>query len=339
LGFPGKAFSQSANLRHQAEATREQAISREIDLLVALSNNYVSFSINSTFYHFLIDEQKRSERLLRLLEKKYATSQAAKVDILNSKVVSAQIDQDLLANRNDYEVLLTQFRQLIKKPDHNEMYPQVPKDIVVPPLNKTFEQLSHLMLKNKHLLLASDHQVEAAQSNLTLANLQAFPDLQLTTGMNVWNSVPGSPIPGVLRTYNFGIGIAIPLFFPFSELSGIKAARQDLMSADYQAQASRLQAIADLQTTYTGLQAAQKELKNLDALVVPAAKASYDLMALTYSLGKSDFFRLNDSRKSWFDSQRALLTKKQNEAQLYNQFIQNVGCDFSKTEGPHACVE
>jgi len=73
--------------------------------------------------------------------------------------------------------------------------------------------------------------------------------------------------------------------------------------------------------------------------VVPAAKASYDLTLLTYSLGKADFFQLDVSRKAWFDSQKDLLTKKQSVAQFYNQFISEVGCDFSKSEGPHACVD
>lgn len=339
LGFPGKALAQSANLRHQAEVSQEQAIAKEIDLIISLSNNYVSFSNNDTFYHLLKDEEQRSEKLLRLLEKKMASGQAAKVDLLNAKVVTAQIQQDLLANRNEYEVLTTQFRQIIRKPERVDLFPKIPKEIVVPSLKKNFDELSRLMLKNQHSLLAAQHQVEASQSALTLASLQPLPDLQLMTALNIWNSGAGSPIPGVTRDYAFGIGVSVPLFFPFNELTGIKAAEKDLSNADYQVESQRLSSIANLQTLYTSLKASQTETENLSKIVVPAAKASYDLMLLTYSLGRADFFRLNDSRKSWFDSQRQLLAKKQEAAQLFNSFIQGVGCDFTKNEGPHACIE
>jgi outer membrane protein TolC len=339
LGFPGKALAQSANLRHQAEATMEIATAKEIDLITTLSNVYVSFFINDTYYQLYKDEDKRDERLLHLLEKKFGASQAAKVDLLNAKVVMAQLQEDLLANRNEYEVLTTQFRQTIKKPDRGDLYPKVPKEIIVPELKLTFEELSRLMLKNSHNILGADHQVEAAESALTLASLQPLPDFQLMTSVNVWNTTQGPPISGVTRDYTFGIGIAVPLFFPFSQLTGIKAARKDVAVADFQDQSQKLTSIANLQTTYTSFRAAQKETDNLSKLVVPAAKASYDLTLLTYSLGRGDFFQLGVSRKAWFDSQKDLLAKKQSVAQFYNQFITEVGCDFAKREGPHACHE
>ena len=339
LGFPGKALAQSANLRHQAEAIQQQAMLKEIDLIISLSNNYVSFSINDTFYQLLNDEKKRDERLIKLLEKKFATSQAAKVDLLNAKVVTAQLDQDILANRNEYEVLTTQFRQLIKRPDRIDLFPRIPREIIVPELKKSFEELSTLMLKNNHSILGANSVVEASQAAVTLANLQPFPDFQLMTSVNSWNIPAGAPIPGVTRDYSFGIGVSVPIFFPFNELTAIRAAKQDLSNADYQAQSTKLTAVAALQTTYTSLQAAQKEATNLTKLVVPAAKASYDLTLLTYSLGRADYFRLNESRRAWFDSQRSLLSKKQAVAQFFNQFIEQVGCDFSSKGGPHACVE
>jgi outer membrane protein TolC len=152
----------------------------------------------------------------------------------------------------------------------------------------------------------------------------------------MWN-YGGNPIPGVTRDYNMGIGIAIPIFFPFNELAGMKAARRDVSNAEYQLESLRIQAVADLQTIYMSIQAAEREVDNLTRFVVPAAKASYELTLLTYSLGKADYFRLNESRRAWLDAERDLLTKRQNAAQLYNQLIAQVGCDFSRNEGPHAC--
>ena len=336
LGFPGKSLTQSASTRHLGEATREQAISKEIDIITALSNNFISFSINQNFYQFLLEDQKRSKELMKLLEKKYSASQAAKVDLLNLEVVIQTTAQSILQNRNDYEILVTQFRQIIRRPEDKTLLPQIPTEIAIPKFSQSFEELVPLLLRNRHLLQASQKQVESAQALLNNARLQPFPDLQLMGGINNW--LPsGAPLSGILRDYSMSIGIAIPLFLPFNEIQGMKAASHDLLAAENQLESQRLQAVSDLQTTFTSLNAAQKELDGMVRLVVPAAKASYDLTLMTYSLGKADYFVLNQSRQSWVSSEKDLLTKRQSVAQLYNQLIAQVGCDITKTEGPHAC--
>lgn len=85
------------------------------------------------------------------------------------------------------------------------------------------------------------------------------------------------------------------------------------------------------------MKAALSVYETSEKLVVPAAKASYDLTLLTYGLGKADYFMLNQSRQAWHDAQRDMLTKRQSAAQFYNQVITLMGCDIAKTEGPNAC--
>ena len=337
LGFPGKALSQSATIRHQAESTREQALGKEIDLLVALSNNYISFSVNRTFRQILVDEQKKDAELLKLLEKKYAASQAAKVDLLNAKVVSETIAQSILSNQNDYDILVTQFLQLIRRPGDKELLPIIPEKIIIPPVKDSFESLSATMSRNRHAIVAAEKAVDGSQSSLNNAILQPFPDLQLTAAVNNWLPAGAPNGPTVLRDYTIGFAVSVPLFFPFNELVGIHAAQTDLGNAEAQLDSARIQAVADLQTTYTSLIAADRELSGLEKLVLPAARESYSLTALTYSLGKADYFMLNQSRNTWLDSERQMLTKKQQVANLYNQLVDQVGCDITRTEGPHAC--
>jgi outer membrane protein TolC len=337
LGFPGKSWSQAASLRHQAESTGQQAIAKEVDIMTAISNNYIAFATNQSLYLFLLDEQKRNVELTKLLEKKFAASQAAKVDLLNADVTTRNIEQAILENRNDYEVLVTQFRQLIRRPEDRWLFPQIPNQIVIPSVKQGLEDLTFLMLKNRHPLLSASKQVESSESALTGAYLSPFPDFQLTFAVNNWHEPTAAPNPGLTRDYTLGIGVSVPIFLPLNEAQGIRAAQHDLSAAERQLESQKIQAIADLQTIYTSLSAANKALDSMSKFVVPAAKASYDLTLLTYSLGKADYFRLNDSRKSWHDAERDLLAKRQSAAQLYNQLIAQVGCDIGKAEGPHAC--
>ena len=337
LGFPGKSLANSASMRQQAGAMEHQALSQEIAVMTSLSNTYIALYINESFYQFLLTEQKRDKELRRLLEKKYSASQAAKVDLLNAEAVTQSIGISILENRNDHDNQLRQFRQILRQPLDNSIFPAIPKSIDIPPTKQSVEQLIPLMLKNNHNVLGSAQQVQSSRSLLASASLMAFPDLQFTGAVNKW--LPASaPITGVNRDYTVGIGITVPIFFPINELPAMRAAHQDLGAAEYQHTSQELQAISGLQSAYGGLKAALAELDASSRLVVPAAKAAFDLTLLTYSLGKADFFALNNSRKALHDANRDMLTKLQTAAQLYNQLIAQMGCDIQKPEGAsNAC--
>ena len=105
-----------------------------------------------------------------------------------------------------------------------------------------------------------------------------------------------------------------------------------------QEDSARLQAISDLKSAYSHSQAVAREISNLNDLVVPTAKSAYDLMLVTFSMGKTDYFRLNEARTTYIESQKTLLTKKSDAEQNFQQLVQQVGCDFSKAEGPYACL-
>jgi outer membrane protein TolC len=336
LGFPGKAWSSSSALRHQAEAAGQNVVNQEIALMNSLSNAYASFANNQAFYEFLLDEQKQDKELRRLIERKYAASQAAKVDILNQEVTTQQIAQAILQNRNDYAVQLTQFRQLLRRPEDHTLFPKLPDKIAIPAVKQTFEQLVPVLLRNNHAINAARHTEESAASQLHVAQLQAFPDLQLSAGINKWKPTP-APNQGLTRDYTLGLGLSIPIWFPFNELNGIHAAEESRAAAENQATSQQLQAIAALQTAYTSFGAALKDLEASEKLVVPAAKAAYDLTLLTYGLGKADYFVLGQARKTWHDSMRDMLTKRQAAVQLYTQLIAQMGCDIASTEGPYVC--
>lgn len=336
LGFPGKALSNSASIRNLAVSTSEQARAQEITIMTSLSNSYVTFATNQSFYRFLLEEQQKDKDLERLIEKKFAASQASKVDLLNASVATQQIAQALVQNRNDYAVQLTQFRQIIRRPMDKTLLPRIPDNFVIPDIKRPFEELIPVMLKNNHAVAAAQSTLASQSALHTNAMLQALPDLQFTAGINQW--LPGpAPNPTTPRDYTLGLAIVVPIFYPFNELQGVHAAGKNLAAAENQLTSQQLQAISGLQTAYTSLKATLKDLEMSEKLVVPAAKASYDLTLLTYGLGKADYFMLNQSRRSWHDSLRDVFTKRQSAAQFYNQLIAQMGCDIARTEGPNVC--
>jgi cobalt-zinc-cadmium efflux system outer membrane protein len=338
LGFPGKALAQSAQQEHLADSAREQALAKEIELLVSLSNVYIQLTANAKLRKILEEEYQKIQDVVRLIEKKYSLAQVSQVDLLNSRVAMQTLAHQIIVAEDDKKILLTLFRNIIRRPGESNLLPVVPDAIDVPELKFSFDELSVILLKNRHILKSAEFQKQAAGSALALASLAPFPDFQLSGAMNIYHLPAAQPIPDVSRDYSFGVGVAVPIFFPINELSGIHAANRDRDAAERQLESQRFSALADLESAVIKFETNERQKRDLVQLVLPAAKASYELTLKSYSLGRADYLRLNDARQNWINSQKDYLDKLSNGAQLYNHITQQVGCDLARREGPHACI-
>lgn len=337
VGFPGKALYQSAATRRQSDALGEQAMAKESDLAGYLATLYFNYSVNQTLKDFLHDELDRSEQVLRVLERRYSLGQLSQVDLLNARTERAGLLQAILVNEEDAKLMLSRFLISLRRTQTQDWVPER-MDVSIPIVRKSLSQLKEAMLNNRPALKALDFTVSAAQASLNASRMQPFPDFTLMTGMNDFYVDAAKQNPGVSRDYTFGIGISVPLFFIFNEYNGMSAARADRTSAEAQRDSARLQAMTDLETQSVKLSSATRELANLEKLVLPAAKAAYELALKAYALSKVSYVQLNDSRKSYRAVQADRLQKLLNVSQLHIQLLQQVGCDLTKRSQWHECI-
>lgn len=336
LNFPGKSLNQSSSFKHQAESLREDSLAKEIELMSLLYVNMSSQYANEELIKVLTEEIKKSKDIIQIQEKKYSTGQVSQVDILNSRVTLAKIEQDLLTVRNEQSLLQNDFLNLLGRPEEN----YTAKKIEFSTQNfkiLTVAELTEFMNKNKPALKSAQAQIESLKSSLNYASMQALPDFQFSAGVTQWNRPNAAPISGLTRDYNFGVSISIPLFFPMNELQGVNSAKADLQASEDKSKAVLAQATSDLINAHTSFQSSTTELDKMLKVVLPAAKASYQLTLSSYSMGKTDFLRLSESRSNYIQAQKDIITKKRSINQTYVQLLQIVGCDFERKEGPHAC--
>jgi outer membrane protein TolC len=111
----------------------------------------------------------------------------------------------------------------------------------------------------------------------------------------------------------------------------------DLSAAEFTEESARVNLISDLQNLYTKLESSRRLYKNTEEYVVPAAKANYTLSLKAFEIGRLDYLKLLDARKSWIQSQRDLLDHKKDLAEIVNSITLEVGCDWSRKGVPHAC--
>ena len=286
LGFPGKALSSSRNLERQALAQREVSFQKEIELLITLSNVYVELSVNKSTIETLKDELKRAEQTIHLTEKRYSSAQAAQTDILNAKYYKTGVEHDILVQEAAQQAFLIQFRALLRKPEEAALNPQLSDDWEKQLMEKPFADLKRLMFENRPQLKSVVLQKDAASAALTNALLSPFPDLQITADLNQYQLSSAAPVPGLTRSYSIGVGLVIPIFFPFNELSGIRSARMDLSAAEFAEESARVTLVSELQDQYTKFQSAKIIFKNAEQFVLPAARANYTLSLRAFEAGK-----------------------------------------------------
>lgn len=337
LGFPGKAFAQSAALRSQAESSREDAFGKEIDLMAAIFNNMYAQRANAELEKILTEEIAKATDLIKLQQTRYSLGQGLQADIMNAKVALSKLQQDELNNRNEKISLRNELLSLLGHPSENEYEPNVDGDRFIAYSAPGLEELADLMLRRRPSIHSAEKQLDASEHLVRYAELQPFPDFQFTASMNDYKVSSAAPIQGMSRDYSLGISVTIPLFFPINELTGIRAAIADQETAQAKLNMVRAAARSDLIAARSNFVSNQFSLDQLVRVVIPAARASYELTLSTYARGKSDYMRLADARSTFIQVEKDLNARHRQAAQAFFQLIQVVGCDFTKNGGAHAC--
>ncbi len=337
LGFPGKAFVQRHTIRYQSDALAQQARAKEVEILTNLSNTYVALTANERLRGILAEERRKIKELLPVIQERLKVGQGSETDVLNTKVVDANLAVALTNLEAERNTLLARFRQVINHPHDMDMVPSVPRDVTIPSLALGDDRLVTIMEANRPDLKAAAAQRHSAESALKQAKMSPLPDFQLSGQVNNYHAPAESNVPGYRKTYGFMGGITVPIFYPASEHYGIKAARRDLEVAKYQERTQYLSSVSDLHIAISTLKTTQNQIHNYTHLVIPAAKANYELVLTSYSLGKLDYLRLNDARQSWLQAQQDYVAKLLEGAKLFNTIVQQLGCDPSGREGAYAC--
>ena len=337
LGFPGKAFASSASLANQAYSFKSKADAKEIELLTTLSNLYVSFIVNKNIKDLMVEELRKSKMVVDINQKKYATAQVSQIDLLNSQYAVSRIQQEIISLDAEQEILLTQFRNLIRKPSDKEIQPLYPEVITLPDPKWNSDELIDIMMKNKPGLKSAEFDAKSAQADYDRAKISPLPDFQLAVGTQVYNYPEAQNITNVWRDYTFSVGISVPIFYPFNEMALTRAAARDRDAADNHLMSQKLQAAADIRSIYAKYQANMLQIKSLFEQVLPAAKASYELAVKAYSVGRTDYPRLNETRSNWINTKKQFYNSLKDTANLYNQISQGLGCVLNSKESRYGC--
>lgn len=223
LGFTGKFFTERqysygisqtfelAGKRRKridaANANAELARAEFQTVLWQLTND-----LKKKFYAVLLaqsllklanDNQRTFEETVKHTTELFQSGEISGLDLRRLEVEKLKFDSDVANSERDYQVALRDLRVTLGG-DYQAMDVEVAGTLDYQPFQFSLAELRDKALAARPDLKAAELSERAADSSIRLQDAQRIPDLNLGAGIN--------QVPIDTSTYNFGIGIALPLF-------------------------------------------------------------------------------------------------------------------------------
>jgi len=112
----------------------------------------------------------------------------------------------------------------------------------------------------------------------------------------------------------------VPLYF-WNKTTGVKAAAADVISAEYDYKAARLETLAQVRHLYSTVKTSEHHLHLYEAGIIPQAQLATQSATTNYQVGKTDFLTLLDSESLLLKYQ----LMEQEELVNWNKYISMIG--------------
>lgn len=283
--FPGKLSLKETTAAREAD--REGAMYRATVLSVSTR---LRVAYNEYFFaHESLQIVAKNKTLLEQL----AAAAAARYRVgegLQQDVARAQVEVSILLGRL---TSLEQARQsaaamvnaVLNLPPMAPLGPPAPVARV--PFSYSLDDLERIARERSPLLSAAQSGVERAESNLSLARRQYYPDFVLRADyFNKARLVP---------EWEVGAGIRVPLYFWRKQAFGVQEAAAGLSEARATRQSASQDILARVKSLYAQVTSAGRLIDLYGATVVPQAEISLHSASAGYQVGQVDFVSLLNS--------------------------------------------
>ena len=221
--------------------------------------------------------------------------------------------------------------------DHSRPQPETriwillfsPPRICLPLLNELpWQATANEVLSLAPQLATASAKLEQARWALRLACAQVTPNVTGTVGVG-YDAATDDTFAR--------IGISVPLPIRNRNQGNIRAARASMTTASEGITAKQLQLQKSLADSIGNYQVARQTYQRIRDEISPAASESYELARTAFVSGETDFLKVLNAQKTWFDTQLSALNafetaQKENaeiqgsSSQRFNRRTFELGC-------------
>lgn len=284
IPFPGKLYLQGEMAERATNMAEEMVRMTELEVLSQLRVAYYDLSL--VYHHIQIVEKNKDllEKLARTAEVRYAVGKAIQQDVLKAQVEVSRLLEELAILHQKKESLVAEINRLRNRSVDAPL--GRPAELGRGELKSTLEELTQMAMENNPLLKGSLYSIEENSKGLSLSRQAFIPDLSLM----------GSRMTGGMRdTWEFSVGMEVPLYFWTKEGKGVEEARANLDSARMRYEAMRQEVLFRVKDLYLKAITADRLTDLLGEGIIPQASLSLESAIAGYEGGKVDFLTLLDN--------------------------------------------
>jgi cobalt-zinc-cadmium efflux system outer membrane protein len=283
--FPGKlSLKETAAAR---EADREGAMYRATVLSIStrLRVAYNDYFLANKSLEIIHKNQALLEQLAQAAAAKYRVGEGLQQDVARAQVELSILLGRLTGLEQARESAAAMLNAVLNRPPAAPLGPPAPVERV--PFSYTLDDLEGLAHDRSPRLEAAQFGVARAESNLSLARRQYYPDFVLRA--DYFNKA------ALVPEWEVGAGIRVPLYFWRKQAFGVEEAAAGLGEARATKQSTSQDILARIKSLYAQVTSAGRLVDLYGATVVPQAELSLHSASAGYQVGQVDFLTLLNS--------------------------------------------
>jgi outer membrane protein len=249
----------------------------------------ITYEVKSSFYSSLLARElirvreealRNIEEHLKTVELRYKAGQASEFDLLRAKVQLANAKPPLLQARQDYDLALSSFKNILGLPQESQI--ELEGELLYDPIEVELEEATQKALLQRPELKSLEFQKKIAQKGLAIAKAGNKPSL-----LGIANYSYQNPFYGEKKwatDWNLILSLNFPIFDGFATRSKVNQAKSDLNQLDIGEKDLKEGIKLEIKEAVTNLDLA-KEIILSQEETVKQAKESLRIAKVQYAQG------------------------------------------------------
>ena len=283
--FPGKlSLKETVAAR---EADREGAMYRAtvLNVLTRLRVAYDEYSLAHKSLEIIRKNKALLEKLEQAAEVRYKVGEGLQQDVLRAQVEISILLGRLTSLDQARQSAAAALNALLNRPPLGPL--GVPAPLERRPFTFTLDELETAAHERSPNLSAAELGVARAETNLSLARRQYYPDFVLRA--DYFNKAELVP------EWEVGAGIRVPLYFWRKQAFGVREAAAGVGEARASRQNANQEVLSRVKDFYAQAASANRLVDLYGTTVLRQAQLSLDSASAGYGVGKVDFITLLNS--------------------------------------------
>jgi multidrug efflux system outer membrane protein len=334
LDFFGRIRSLDHAALQQYFAARETQRSAQLTLVAEVATAYVELLSDQTLLDITSDTLKSQSDSYELTLKLFAggaTTQLAlrqaETTVDTARADLAQYTRQLAQDRDALQLLLG-----TSLPDSLDLSNGLDRDAPVAELE---EGITSDVLLRRPDILASEHQLQAANSDIGAARAAFFPSVLLTANYGTASAQLSGLFRGGSDAWTFQPTINVPIVNGGANIAGLKAAKLARETAVAQYQKAIQSAFREVADALAARGTLNDQLAAQQALVV-ASKDAYRLADMRFRGGVDSYLSVLDAERTLYTAQQQLAGVRQSRLENLVTLYKALGGGLAEHSAPPA---